>query len=228
MKLMILHIILFFFVLNYNSEFNTKNSERTNFYKHNLLFHSKMGPQNLKMEVFVYSLETKINKRKILVQLNKENKILFSDTLLIKMDEEPIIELRKINGDKIEDLVIEYLRPGRGGNNGSMIYIFDENEIRLTKISNSIEFPNLIFDENLGFISSFRFYGGDGVQMDFLEIKNDTLLPKYEVIKEVKKIYLKKLEKGNWIDIGEKTIDKNIIIPEIIQLEPEIKIKNAS
>lgn len=226
---MILHIILFFCGLNYNSEFNAMNSEQTNFiYQQNLLFHSRIGPQNLKTEVLIYNLETNINKRKLLVQLNQENKILFSDTLLIEMDEEPIIELRKINGDKIEDLVIEYLRPGRGGNNVSMIYIFDENKIRLTKISNSIEFPNLIFDENLGFISSLRFYGGDGVQMDFLEIKNDTLLPKYEVIKEVQKIYLKKLEKGNWINIGEKTIDKNIIIPEIIRLEPEIKIKKAS
>jgi hypothetical protein len=46
----------------------------------------------------------------------------------------------------------------------------------LDKISNSIHFPNLNFDEDLKFIVSsfFRFYGGSGVQMDYLEV-SDTL-----------------------------------------------------
>ena len=50
------------------------------------------------------------------------------------------------------------------------------------------------------------------------------LLAKYNITKEDNKVSITKLKDNNWIEIGEKTIDNDIIIPDIIALEPEVII----
>jgi len=212
MKIILLNILLIF--LSLNCEF-----------KRELIFNSEIGSQNLKVQVLVFDLKTDKKTKELLVELNQEGKIVFSDTLTIEMNEEPMIELREINGDETDDLLIEYLRPGRGGNKVSMLYIFDESNLKLNRIPNSIFFPNLSYNENLNFISSFRFYGGNAVQMDFLKIEKDTLCSKYIITKEDEKVYIKKFKKGKWVEIGEETIDSDIIIPKIISLKPEVIIE---
>ena len=231
MKTTFLNILLIFLISTFGIKSKTKDSdspERVIQNANELLFRSKIGSQNLNTEVLVFKTKTQNHRTELLIKLNKDDKVIFSDTLSIEMTEEPFIDLRNIDDDKMDDLAIEYLRPGRGGNNISMVYLFDKEKICLKRISNSIYFPNLTYDTDLDFVSSFRFYGGDAVQMDYLKIKNDMLLPKYVVIREVQKVYLKKFEKGKWLDVGEKKIDNDLIIPEVIQLEPDIKIKNAS
>ena len=222
MKLFLLNILSFFLVLGHNFKPNTEQKDVEN----DLLFHSKIGLKNPNIEVSIFYLETNKNTKDLLIKLNKGTKTVFSDTLSIEMTEaeEPMIELRDINGDDTNDLVIEYLRPGRGGNNVSMVYIFDEDNLRLKKIPNSMFFPNLDYDKNLNYISSFRFNGGFAVQMDFLKIESDTLCSKYRITKEEQDVYIEKFGKGEWIKIGEETIDEDIIIPEVIALEPEVKI----
>jgi len=196
-----------------------------------LLFESQIGPENSKMTVQVFDLDlipTDFEKT-LQIDLVEQMKVVFRDTLVIEMDDEPLINLIEINGDGIKDLLIEYLRPGRGGNNVSMAYIYNSNNLQLDKIPNSIYFPNLSFDDKLKSIYSFRFYGGFAVQMDYLEIVSDTLLSRHQIIKEGQIIYVKKYVNGKWIERKEMKLNSDdIIIPEIIELEPEIKIKNAS
>src|SRR5690606_1141808 len=149
MKLFFLNILSFFLVLGYNFKPNAEQKDIGN----GLLFHSKIGSKNPNIEVSVFDLETNKSTKKLLIKLNKGTKTVFSDTLSIEMNEEPMIELQDINGDDTNDLVIEYLRPGRGGNNVSMVYIFDEDNLRLKKIPNSMFYPNLTYDKDLDFIS---------------------------------------------------------------------------
>src|SRR5690606_8185927 len=211
MKIILLNILLIF--LSLNCEF-----------KRELIFNSEIGSQNLKVQVLVFDLKTNKKTKELLVELNQEGKIVFSDTLTIEMNEEPMIELREINGDETDDLLIEYLIPGRGTNKVFMVYLFDQSNVRLNKISNSIYFPNLSYDENLGYISSFRFYGGDAVQMDFLKIESDTLSSKYNILREEQWLYVKKFDGQDWIESFSKLISDDVIIPEIIALEPEVII----
>jgi hypothetical protein len=92
-----------------------------------------------------------------------------------------------------------------------------------------MNFPNLGYDEELKYVSSFRFYGGDGVQMDYLEIVSDSLLSRHRIIREGRMIYVKKNTDGKWIEGKELKLERNnIIIPDVLQLEPEVKIRNAS
>jgi len=195
----------------------------------NLLFESQIGPKNSKTFVEVLDLSSANFKKTLQIDLFNQGKVEFRDTLIIQMDNEPLIDLIDVNGDGIKDLKIEYLRPGRGGNNVSMVYLYNSKNLRLDKLSNSIYFPNLSFDEQLKSIFSFRFYGGFAVQMDYLEIVSDTLSPKHQIIKEDQMIYVKKYVDGKWIDRKELKLDSDVIvIPEVVELEPEIKIKNAS
>lgn len=232
MKHILLLLTLFLIILSCDPKSTTplessETSEAT--LDSNLIFNSIIGHPDLQTKVLVFDLPHEKYGKRLKIKLEKERESIFTDTLTIDMDTKPLVELTEINGDGTKDLVIEYLRPGRGGNYVVMAFIFDTKEMVLKKVSNSIFFPNLVYDENLGFVSSFRFYGGFSVQMDFLEIKGDTLCPKYQIIKEDQEIYLKKMEKGNWIESGVMTLDSaDVIIPEIIELEPEIKIKNAS
>ena len=161
-----------------------------------LLFRDTIRFQKQKLEVLVFDLKTKNHHKHLLIRLCKNGEIVFLDSLLIDMNEKPIIQLKDIDGDEIDDLVVEFLRPGRGGNNVSMIYLFDKNKLRLNRISNSINFPNLAYDQKLNFTSSFRFYGGNAVQMDFLKVVEDTLLSQYQVIKEAQNVHLEKYEGG--------------------------------
>ncbi|WP_373397829.1 hypothetical protein V8V91_25465 [Algoriphagus halophilus] len=196
-----------------------------------LLFESQIGPVNSKITVQVFDLNLNKAELEKTMQIDLVNQgiVIFRDTLMIQMNDEPLIDLIEINGDGIKDLRIEYLRPGRGGNNVSMAYLYNAKNMRLDKISNSIYFPNLSFDEQLKSIYSFRFYGGFAVQMDYLEIVSDTLSPRHQIIKEEQIIYIKKYINGKWIDRKELKLNSDdIIIPEVIELEPEIKIKNAS
>ena len=214
---------MIFFTLNCTS--NVENSKVIKSdAKEKLLFHSEIGSQNLKIQVLVFDLKTNKNTKELLVELNQEGKIVFSDTLTIEMIEEPMIELRDINGDETDDLLIEYLIPGRGTNKVFMVYLFEQSNVKLNKISNSIYFPNLSYDENLGYISSFRFYGGDAVQMDFLKIESDTLSSKYNILREEQWLYVKKFDGQDWIESFSKLISDDVIIPEIIALEPEVII----
>ena len=195
----------------------------------NLLFESQIGPDNSKTLVQVFELKTAEFQKTLSVKLKKEGIIVYNDTLIIEMDEEPFINLSEINGDGMKDLNIEFLRPGRGGNNVCMVYLYDHTNLKLIKISNSLYFPNLNFDEDLKLVSSFRFYGGSAVQMDYLEIVSDTLSPKHRIIKEEQIIYVEKFTDGKWIQRDELRLKiDDLIIPEIIALEPEIKVKNAS
>jgi len=195
----------------------------------NLLFESQIGPENSKITVQVLALMTKEFEKTLQIDLLNQDKVEFRDTLMIQMDNEPLIDMIDVNGDGIKDLKIEYLRPGRGGNNVSMVYLYNSKNLRLDKLSNSMYFPNLSFDEQLKSIYSFRFYGGFAVQMDYLEIVGDTLSPKHQIIKEDQMIYVKKYVNGKWIDRKELKLESDdIVIPDVIELEPEIKIKHAS
>src|SRR5690606_8444672 len=135
-----------------------------------LLFKSKIGSETLKTEVLIFDLksDTDTIKKNLFVELRKSDNIVFSDTLSIGMTEEPLIDIRDVDGDGTDDLLIEYLRPGRGSNQVSMLFLFDDKELKLKRIPNSIFFSNLTYDKNLRYISSFGFYGGDGVHMNFL------------------------------------------------------------
>jgi hypothetical protein len=216
LTLLILSIVLYSFVdIQENEEI--------------LLFESLIGPETSGVSLQVFDLETENFMKTLEINLIKEEQIVFRDTLVIEMDDEPLIDLIEINGDGIKDLRIEYLRPGRGGNNVYMVFLYDSNLVKLDEISNSVNYPNLCFDKKLKSIFSFRFYGGSGLQMDYLEILNDTLLSKHKIIKEDQRIYIKKFLNGKWVERNElKLKSDDIIIPEIIELEPEIKIKNAS
>ena len=194
-----------------------------------LLFESRIGPENSKVKVQVYTLTTADLRKLLLINLVNQGKVKFRDTLIVQMSDEPLIELIEVNGDGIKDLRVEYLRPGRGGNNVSIIYLYNSRNLRLEKISNSMNFPNLGYDEELKYVSSFRFYGGDGVQMDYLEIVSDSLLSRHRIIREGRMIYVKKNTDGKWIEGKELKLERNnIIIPDVLQLEPEVKIRNAS
>lgn len=219
MKLFLLNIVLILLTLGckYKVDHSDHHKERT------LLFQSEIGNQKLRNQLLVFDLMTTEAYKKLLIEISDSKEIVFSDTLTIEMVDKPTIELRNINGDTTKDLLIEYLRPGRGSNQVSMLYLVNEKDLKLNKVSNSIYFPNLTYDEKLHYISSLRFYG-DTVKMDFLEMKSDTLSPKYNITKEDNKVRITKLKDNNWIEIGEKTIDSDIIIPEIIALEPEVII----
>src|SRR5690606_15185368 len=220
MKLFLLNIVLILLTLGCKPKVDNSDhhKERT------LLFQSEIGNQKLHNQLLVFDLMTTEAYKKLLIEISNSKEIVFSDTLVIEMVDEPTIELRDINGDTTKDLLIEYLRPARGSNQVSMLYLVNEKDLKLNKISNSIYFPNLSYDEKLHYISSFRFYGGDAVQMDFLKIEFDTLSPKYNITKDANKVNITKLKDNKWIEIGEKTIDSDIIIPEIIALEPEVKL----
>ena len=194
-----------------------------------LLFESRIGPENSKVKVQVYTLTTTDLRKSLLINLVNQGRVKFRDTLIVQMSDEPLIELIEVNGDGIKDLRVEYLRPGRGGNNVSIIYLYNSRNLRLEKISNSMNFPNLGYDQELKYVSSFRFYGGDGVQMDYLEIVSDSLLSRHRIIREGRMIYVKKNTDGKWIEGKELKLERNnIIIPDVLQLEPEVKIRNAS
>lgn len=230
MKTILLKILLLISISNWGFHVKNEDENPPEFsfqQKDKLLFRSQIGTQDLQTEVFVYKSKNEKNQPELLITMVKEGKAISSETLSIEMEEEPFIELRKINDDQVDDLAIEYLRPGRGGNTISMIYLFDKENLCFKKISNSISFPNLTYNPHLGVTSSFRFYGGDAVQIDFLKIENDSLVSKYEVIREVQKVYLSKFVNGKWIKMGERLVDKDVIIPEVVQLEPEIKLKDT-
>lgn len=193
--------------------------------KTELLFKSKIGSETLKTEVLIFDLKSDTIKKNLFVELRKLDNIVFSDTLSIEMTEEPFIDIRDVDGDGTDDLLIEYLRPARGSNQVSMLFLFDTKELKLKRIRNSILFSNLTYDKNLKYISSFGFYGGETVEMYFLRIESDTLLAKYNITKEDNKVSVAKLEEDEWIEIAEKTIDSDVIVPEIITLEPQVEIK---
>lgn len=220
MKLFLLNIVLILLTLGCNPKVDHSDQHK----EKNLLFQSEIGSQKFLHQLLVFDLMTTENYKKLLIKITNSKEIIFSDTLVIEMVDEPTIELRDINGDTTKDLLIEYLRPARGSNQVSMLYLVNGKDLKLNKISNSIYFPNLSYDEKLHYISSFRFYGGDAVQMDFLKIEFDTLSPKYNITKDANKVNITKLKDNKWIEIGEKTIDSDIIIPEIIALEPEVKL----
>nr|WP_298000765.1 hypothetical protein [uncultured Flavobacterium sp.] len=220
MKLFLLNIVFILFALGCKSKVNHSHQHK----ERNLLFQSEIGNQKIRHQLLVFDLMTTEYYKKLLIEISNNKGTIFSDTLIIEMVNEPTIELCDINGDTTKDLLIEYLRPARGSNQVSMLYLINEKDLKLNKVSNSIYFPNLSYDEKLHYISSFRFYGGDAVQMDFLKIESDTLSSKYSITKEADIVYFKKLKDNNWIEIGEKIIDGDIIIPEIIALEPEIFI----
>ncbi|MGM0636637.1 MAG: hypothetical protein ACQESK_11280 [Bacteroidota bacterium] len=220
-KIQILSLLTIIIGLFAFSNFQSKDEK--------LLFESQIGPDISKTIVQVIEIQSLDSKKTLIIDLINEAKTVFRDTLIVEMEEEPLIDLIEINGDGIKDLRIEYLRPGRGGNNVSMAYLYDAKNTRLNKIPNSIYFPNLSFDKGLKFIFSFRFYGGFAVQMDYLKIESDTLSPKHRITKEEQMIYVQKNVNGKWIKRKELILESDdIIIPEIIELEPEIKIKNAS
>ena len=226
MKSFLLYVLLGFFVVGCNAKKEMIEENRVPL-KAELLFKSKIGSETLKTEVLIFDLrsDTDTIKKNLFVELRKSDNIVFSDTLSIGMTEEPLIDIRDVDGDGTDDLLIEYLRPGRGSNQVSMLFLFDDKELKLKRIPNSIFFSNLTYDENLRYISSFGFYGGDGVQMNFLKIESDTLSAKYTITKEGNKVTVYKVDNGSSIKTMEKEIDSDVIVPEIIALEPEIEIQ---
>jgi hypothetical protein len=189
-----------------------------------ILFEKKLNTKNLHL-VVLELVKNEFNSE-ILIVLKQNNTLLQSDSLTIEMSD-PIIEMSDIDGDNVEDLIIEYLRPGRGGNNVSIVYLIKETPNKFIKINNAIYYPNLDFDKSLNYISSFGFYGGDAVEINFVEIKGDSISPKYRFIKEVQNCEIKILDQNVWITVDKLKLDPDIVIPEIISLEPKIKIKNA-
>ena len=226
MRIIILHGLLFFLALGCKSK-NEALKESEPPLNTELIFKSKIGSESLKTEVLIIDLrsDTDTIKTNLFVELRKSDNVVFSDTLSIEMTEEPLIDIRDVDGDGTDDLLIEYLRPGRGSNQVSMLFLFDDKELKLKRIPNSIFFSNLTYDKNLRYISSFGFYGGDGVHMNFLKIESDTLSAKYTITKEGNKITCYKVDNGSSIKTMEKEIDSDIIVPEIIALEPEIEIQ---
>lgn len=226
MRIIILHGLLFFLALGCKSK-NEPLKESEPPLNTELIFKSKIGSESLKTEVLIIDLrsDTDTIKTNLFVELRKSDNVVFSDTLSIEMTEEPLIDIRDVDGDGTDDLLIEYLRPGRGSNQFSMLFLFDDKELKLKRIPNSIFFSNLTYDENLRYISSFGFYGGDGVQMNFLKIESDTLSAKYTITKEGNKVTCYKVDNGSFSKTMEKEIDSDVILPEIIALEPEIEIQ---
>lgn len=224
MKSFLLYVLLGFLAVACNAKKEMIEENQVPL-KAELLFKSKIGSETLKTEVLIIDLKSNTIKKELFLELRKSNTIVFSDTLSIEMDEEPLIDIRDVDGDGTDDLLIEYLRPGRGSNQFSMLFLFDDKELKLKRIPNSIFFSNLTYDENLRYISSFGFYGGDGVQMNFLKIESDTLSAKYTITKEGNKVTCYKVDNGSFSKTMEKEIDSDVILPEIIALEPEIEIQ---
>lgn len=192
--------------------------------KSELLFKSKIGSESLKAEVLISDLKSSAIKKQLFIELRKLNKVVLSDTLSIEMMEKPLIDIQDVDGDGTDDLLVEYLKPAKGSNKVAMLYLFDEKKLKLKRIANSIFFSNLTYDRNLNYISSLGFYGDDGVQIDFLKIKDDSLSTKYTITKAGHNVTAYKVENGLLIKKSEKELDADIIVPEISALEPEIKI----
>ena len=224
MKRFPLYFLLGFFAVSCNTK-KEITEENQHSLKTELIFRSKIGYETLKTEVLIFDLKSDTIRKNLFVELRKSDKIVFSDTLSIDMEEEPFIDIQDVDGDGTDDLLIEYLRPARGSNQVSMLFLFDDKAYKLKRIRNSIFFSNLTYDKNLRYISSFGFYGGDAVQMDFLKIESDTLSAKYTITKEGNKVTVYKVDNGSSIKTIEKEIGSDIIVPEIIALEPEILIQ---
>src|SRR5690606_36517930 len=143
MKLFLLNIVLILLTLGckYKVDHSDHHKERT------LLFQSEIGNQKLRNQLLIFDLMTTENHKKLLIEISNSKETIFSDTLVIEMADEPWIELRDVNGDTTKDLLIEYLRPGRGSNPVSILYLVNEKDLKLNKVSNSIYFPNLSYDE---------------------------------------------------------------------------------
>ena len=159
----------------------------------------------------------------LVIRLEESGILKYCDTLIIEMIE-PIITIRDIDGDGYQDLLVEFMRAARGAMYISMLYISDPLNNSLRRIDNSYYYPNLAYDDKLEHISSFRFFGG-GASICYVEIRADTITPKFKVTREEENCLLEKWTVDHWEEIETITVSPDVIIPEVIALYPKMKIK---
>lgn len=82
-------------------------------------------------------------------------------------------ELADFNNDGFNDVTCEGAIAGRGANEIRRLWLYDPQHDSLVYITNSMDYPNLAYNERLNCIDAFRVYGG--CSTDFLRISGDSL-----------------------------------------------------
>lgn len=95
------------------------------------------------------------------------------------------------NNDGLKDFTYQSDLAGRGANDIRRLFIYDRKNDELVYITNSEEYPNLMYNKQLKCLDAQRFYGGT-VATDFLKIDENRLIEFASVVTlgNERKVYL--------------------------------------
>jgi hypothetical protein len=95
------------------------------------------------------------------------------------------------NNDGLKDFTYQSSYAGRGANDIRRLFIYDRKNDELVYITNSEEYPNLLYNKHLDCLDAQRFYGGTAAT-NFLKIDENRLIEFASVVTlgNERKVYL--------------------------------------